>query len=106
MERARSWACPARTSATGNSRRRTGCPSTATSSHPEGWEGKQYLGDGPVINSGFLNGLRCAEARKQVVAWLEEHGAGRAEAAYKLRDWLFSRQRYWGEPFPIVYDEH
>jgi len=85
---------------------RYGLPIIRTVQPPEGWEGKQYLGDGPVINSGFLNGLRCAEARKQVVAWLEEHGAGRAEVTYKLRDWLFSRQRYWGEPFPIVYDEH
>jgi leucyl-tRNA synthetase len=85
---------------------RNGLPIIRTVQPPEGWEGKQYLGDGPVINSGFLNGLRCAKAREQVVAWLEEHGAGRAEATYRLRDWLFSRQRYWGEPFPIVYDEH
>jgi len=85
---------------------RHGLPIIRTVQPPEGWVGKQYFGDGPVINSGFLNGLRCAEARRQVVAWLGEHGAGRAEVTYKLRDWLFSRQRYWGEPFPIVYDEH
>jgi leucyl-tRNA synthetase len=83
-----------------------GLPIIRTVQPPDGWNGKQYLGDGPVINSGFLDGLRCDEARKRVVAWLEEHGAGRADVTYKLRDWLFSRQRYWGEPFPIVYDEH
>jgi len=85
---------------------RNGLPIVRTVRPPESWEGEQYLGDGPVINSGFLNGLGRAEAGERVVAWLEEHGAGRAETTYRLRDWLFSRQRYWGEPFPIVYDEH
>jgi leucyl-tRNA synthetase len=83
-----------------------GLPIIRTVQPPDGWDGRQYLGDGPVINSGFLDGMRRDEARRRVVAWLEEHGAGRAEVTYKLRDWLFSRQRYWGEPFPIVYDEH
>src|SRR6266542_477000 len=59
-----------------------------------------------AINSGFLDGLPVAEAKRRIVDWLVEHGAGRAEVTWKLRDWLFSRQRYWGEPFPIVYDEH
>jgi leucyl-tRNA synthetase len=83
-----------------------GLPIIRTVQPPDGWDGEQYLGDGPVINSGFLDGLPRDEAKKRVVDWLAEHGAGRAEVTYKLRDWLFSRQRYWGEPFPIVYDEH
>ena len=91
---------------TGASPSATGCPSSAPSSRPRAGKARPYLGDGPAINSGFLNGLGRAEARERVVAWLEEHGAGRAETTYRLRDWLFSRQRYWGEPFPIVYDEH
>src|SRR5262249_39550337 len=51
------------------------------------------------------DGLGVEEARRHIVAWLESHGAGQATVTYRLRDWLFSRQRYWGEPFPIVYDE-
>src|SRR5581483_3139042 len=62
-----------------------------------------YVGDGPHVNSGFLNGLNVADAKKKMNAWLEEHGHGEGTVTYKLRDWLFSRQRYWGEPFPVIH---
>ncbi len=62
-----------------------------------------YTGDGPHVNSGFLDGLNVAEAKKEMQAWLEENGHGEGTVNYKLRDWLFSRQRYWGEPFPILH---
>ncbi|HZD73493.1 MAG TPA: leucine--tRNA ligase [Actinomycetota bacterium] len=83
-----------------------GLPIVRTVAPPEGFDGREYLGDGPAINSGFLDGLPVEQAKRRIVDWLEEHGAGRAEVTWKLRDWLFARQRYWGEPFPIVYDEH
>lgn len=63
-----------------------------------------YTGDGTLVNSGELNGLSVADAKKAIIATLEESGAGTGTIQYKLRDWLFARQRYWGEPFPIVYD--
>ncbi|CCH35726.1 leucine--tRNA ligase [Actinosynnema sp. NPDC047251] len=72
---------------------------------PDGFEGEAYTGTGPAVNSGFLDGLDVAEAKKTIIAWLEEHDRGEGTVQFKLRDWLFSRQRYWGEPFPIVYDE-
>ena len=56
-------------------------------------------------NSDFLNGLDVAKAKERMAAWLEEHGRGEKSHNYKLRDWLFSRQRYWGEPFPVVHFE-
>ncbi|AXB46276.1 leucine--tRNA ligase [Amycolatopsis albispora] len=71
----------------------------------EGFDGKAFTGDGPAVNSGFLDGLGVDEAKKTIITWLEEHGHGHGTVQYKLRDWLFSRQRYWGEPFPVVYDE-
>ncbi|WP_410608966.1 leucine--tRNA ligase [Amycolatopsis sp. lyj-109] len=71
----------------------------------EGFDGKAFTGDGPAINSGFLDGMDVAEAKKTIIDWLSEKGAGTGTVQYKLRDWLFSRQRYWGEPFPVVYDE-
>jgi leucyl-tRNA synthetase len=72
---------------------------------PEGFEGRAYTGGGPAINSGFLDGLDVASAKQAIIGSLTEHDAGEPAVTYKLRDWLFSRQRYWGEPFPIVYDE-
>jgi leucyl-tRNA synthetase len=62
-----------------------------------------YVGDGPHVNSGFLNGLNVADAKKKMNAWLAEHQHGEGTVTYKLRDWLFSRQRYWGEPFPVIH---
>lgn len=64
-----------------------------------------FTGDGEHINSDFLDGLNKQEAIDQMVAWLEEHGVGQKETSYRLRDWLFSRQRYWGEPIPIIHWE-
>ena len=58
---------------------------------------------GVMVNSDFLTGLSVEEAKKKMIAWLEENGVGRAKVNYKLRDWVFSRQRYWGEPIPIVH---
>jgi leucyl-tRNA synthetase len=90
-----------------------GLPIIRTVEPPEGTEGA-YPGEGPAINSAHtsadgsvldINGLSVAEAKTAVVDWLQQHGAGEGTTTYRLRDWLFSRQRYWGEPFPIVYDE-
>ncbi|RVW07693.1 leucine--tRNA ligase [Prescottella agglutinans] len=64
-----------------------------------------FTGDGPLVNSEYLDGLDVADAKKTVIARLEADGVGTGTIQYKLRDWLFARQRYWGEPFPIVYDE-
>jgi leucyl-tRNA synthetase len=64
-----------------------------------------FTGDGVLVNSGYLDGLGTGEAKKAITARLETDGRGRAHVEYKLRDWLFARQRYWGEPFPIVYDD-
>lgn len=64
-----------------------------------------FTEDGEHINSEFLNGLNKQEAIDKMVAWLEEHGVGKKEVSYRLRDWLFSRQRYWGEPIPIIHWE-
>src|SRR6188768_2043841 len=63
-----------------------------------------FTGEGVAINSPIINGLTSAEAKKKITAWLEERGSGKRAINYKLRDWLFSRQRYWGEPFPIVWE--
>ena len=80
-------------------------PIVRTVQPPPDFDGEAYLGDGPAINSGFLDGLNLDEAKRRITEWLEETGNGAGAVTYKLRDWLFSRQRYWGEPFPIVYDE-
>jgi len=70
---------------------------------PRGEDSIGFLDDGVAINSAFLDGLPTPEAKKKIAAWLQEKGLGRRMVNYKLRDWLFSRQRYWGEPFPILW---
>jgi leucyl-tRNA synthetase len=65
-----------------------------------------FVGEGIAINSALLNGLPTPQAKIKIVAWLEQQGFGRGTVNYKLRDWLFSRQRYWGEPFPIVWENN
>lgn len=68
-------------------------------------EQEAYTGDGLHINSEFLNGLGKEEAIHQMIVWLQDHHCGEKKITYKLRDWLFSRQRYWGEPIPIIHME-
>ena len=68
-------------------------------------EEEAYTGDGTHINSDFLNGLGKDEAIEKMISWLEERNLGGKKVQYKLRDWLFSRQRYWGEPMPIIHME-
>ena len=84
---------------------RYGLPIVRTVQPPDGFDGKAYEGDGPSINSDFLDGLYIDEAKEAVIAWLEERGLGRGAVQYRLRDWLISRQRYWGCPIPVVYRE-
>lgn len=85
-------------------------PVVRTVAPPEGFEGGAFTGEGPAVNSSNddvdLDGLDVVAAKERITAWLEQTGAGRPVTTYRLRDWLFSRQRYWGEPFPVVYDEH
>jgi leucyl-tRNA synthetase len=64
-----------------------------------------FAGDGTAINSGKFTGLKTPQFKEQITAWLEKEGLGKKAINYKLRDWLFSRQRYWGEPFPILHTE-
>jgi len=82
-----------------------GLPIIRTVQPTDGFDGEAFTGDGPAINSGFLDGMDVGEAKKTIITWLETNGHGEGKLQYKLRDWLFARQRYWGEPFPIVFDE-
>jgi len=66
-------------------------------------EQEAYVGDGLLVNSGLIDGLAVPDAKAKITAWLEEKNLGKAAVNYKLRDWVFSRQRYWGEPFPLVH---
>ena len=85
-----------------------GVPIVPVIQAPEGHEGA-WTGDGAIIGSAHgdldIDGLSVDEAKTTVIGWLQRAGAGEGTTTYRLRDWLFSRQRYWGEPFPIVYDE-
>ena len=78
-------------------------PIVRTVEPPDCWEGDAYLEDGPAINSGFLDGLPVDAAKERMIEWLVEQGHGSRRVEYRLRDWLFSRQRYWGEPFPVLH---
>ncbi|HSJ02992.1 MAG TPA: leucine--tRNA ligase [Verrucomicrobium sp.] len=71
---------------------------------PEGTEWHGFTDDGVAVNSGFLDGLTTPEAKKKISTWLEEKNLGKTKVNFKLRDWLFSRQRYWGEPFPVLWE--
>src|SRR5918999_1536099 len=78
-------------------------PIIRTVEPPEDFDGEAYVGEGPAINSGLLNGLGVEDAKRRMIEWLEENGKGKAAITYRLRDWLISRQRYWGTPIPIIY---
>ncbi len=78
-------------------------PIVRTVQPPDDFEGKAYLGAGPAINSGFLNGLEVDDAKRATIDWLEENDHGEGAIQYRLRDWLISRQRYWGSPIPVIY---
>ncbi len=80
-----------------------GLPIVRTIQPPEGWEGEAFTGDGPHINSEWLDGLGKADAIERAIEWLEEQGIGERQVNFRLRDWLLSRQRFWGCPIPIVY---
>jgi len=84
-------------------------PIVRTVQPPADWTGEAFTGDGPAINSAndevSLDGMGVADAKQLIVEWLQRNGLGESTVTYRLRDWLFSRQRYWGEPFPIVFDE-
>ncbi|MFN8146881.1 MAG: leucine--tRNA ligase [Candidatus Nanopelagicales bacterium] len=80
-----------------------GLPIVTVVQPPADWDGEAYAGDGVAVNSGFLDGLNKADAIERTIAWLEEKGLGTGAVNYRLRDWLISRQRYWGTPFPIIH---
>ena len=82
-----------------------GLPIIRTVQPPADFDGDAYTGDGPSINSEWLNGLWMDEAKAAAIDWLEDQGIGKRKVNYRLRDWLLSRQRYWGCPIPIVYCE-
>ncbi|WP_334142718.1 leucine--tRNA ligase [Rhabdothermincola sp.] len=80
-----------------------GLPIVRTVQPPDDWDGQAYSGDGPHINSDWLDGLGKQEAIERSIEWLEREGIGRRKVNYRLRDWLVSRQRFWGCPIPVVY---
>ncbi|MCW8811543.1 MAG: leucine--tRNA ligase, partial [Ignavibacteriaceae bacterium] len=80
-------------------------PIIRTVQPPDNFDGKAYLEDGPAINSDFLDGFFVEDAKKKINQWLEDNGIGKPTINYRLRDWLISRQRYWGTPIPIIHCE-
>jgi leucyl-tRNA synthetase len=80
-------------------------PIIETVRRPAGFTGEAYTGEGVKINSGFLDGLTVAEAKRRAIDWLVQNGLGEAKVNYRLRDWGISRQRYWGAPIPVLYCE-
>ncbi len=82
-----------------------GLPIVETVQRPAGWTGEAFTGDGIKLNSGFLDGLTVAEAKRRAIDWLVERGLGEGKVNYRLRDWGISRQRYWGAPIPVLYCE-
>ena len=80
-----------------------GIPIVETVTRPEGWEGEAYAADGVHKNSGFLDGMDVPTAKAAAIDWLVEEGAGERKVNFRLRDWLLSRQRFWGCPIPVVY---
>jgi leucyl-tRNA synthetase len=78
-------------------------PIVRTVQPPDGWEGEAYTGDGPAINSAWLDGKLKADAIATATEWLEEQGIGERTINYRLRDWLLSRQRFWGCPIPVIH---
>jgi len=85
--------------------RRFGLPIVEVISGGGDIQAEAFEGDGVNVNSDFLDGLPTPEAKERMGRWLKEHGKGEPTVNYKLRDWLFSRQRYWGEPFPVLHLE-
>ena len=78
-------------------------PIVRTVEPPPGWEGEAFTGDGPAVNSQWLDGMQKSEAIEAAISWLEKNGTGERKVNFRLRDWLLSRQRFWGCPIPVVY---
>ena len=84
-----------------------GLPIIEVVERPEDTSEQCYHGEGILVNSAQFDGMPSSEAREQIVSWLEQQGSGRSKVTYKMRDWLISRQRYWGAPIPIIHcDKH